>query len=849
MPPAPIPTNETERLTAVRKLASLQLARRPVEMMLDIVREQLGVERALVSIVDETTQHPFLHEPEGCDSSPRSDAFCGYVVHNQAPVIVPDAVADPRFAENAFVSTGFIGFYYGYPIFTPEGHLAGALCVHGRGKREPQSQELKLLESFANMVTEQLRAATLSITAEREHRHIERRLVELVEHTPAAVAVFDENMQYIAVSRRFRQDYRLGDTPIIGRSHYDVFPEIAEPWKSYHQRCLAGETLSSSNASFERPDGTTDHIHWELIPWRHTDGTVGGVMMFNEVLTDQVHRNEVLKETANRLDLALRSAKSGLWDWDMATGTVNVTEAWWTMLGFESFELCFDVLIGWDLVHPEDRSELEEIFRRMIDGETNSYSHIYRLQTADGNYKWIAGHGYAAERDKDGRATRLVGLNMDYHQQQMMRLKSEEHTRDLEHAKSKLETQAAELIELNKAARVARKEAEDANAAKSRFLANMSHEIRTPMTAILGYLEMIETPDEEPQLRQDAVRTIRRNADHLLELINDVLDLSKLDAHGVKVEKTPCETASIISDSFNIVSPIAEHRGVELVQSIGSNVPPTILTDPVRVRQIIVNLLSNAIKFTSEGNISLRVSYSELEQLCVEVEDTGIGMSREQSEKIFAPFAQADTSSTRRQGGTGLGLTISRQLARLLGGDLVVARTEVEQGTLMRATVHAPLAERVQPPGERSLPGHPASESNAQPLRGLDILLAEDGVDNQRLLMFMLSRAGATVTLANDGLEAFERCTGRDRQTFDLILMDMQMPRMDGYKASQELRHHHLTTPIIALTANALDGDRSRCMDAGCDDYLSKPVDRQRLIAICARWAPPRHGRDQQAAA
>jgi len=391
-----------------------------------------------------------------------------------------------------------------------------------------------------------------------------------------------------------------------------------------------------------------------------------------------------------------------------------------------------------------------------------------------------------------------------------------------------------------------RDRAETASAAKSEFLANMSHEIRTPMTAILGYTDLLLEESVDPRVRRDHVGVIRRNGEHLLSIINDVLDLSKLEAKRVEPERIDCSPAQIVGDVVKLLRARAEHQGITLTQEFVNPIPRVIRSDPTRLRQILLNVVGNAVKFTEIGGVRLSVDWEALDErrgrLRFDVADTGVGMSAEQQARLFEPFVQADTSTTRQFGGTGLGLVISRRYALLLGGDLRVESAPGE-GSVFTLEIEPETrgaGELVRTPGEWiALTREHASDSAAKKdttLRGRSVLLVEDGLDNQRLIAHHLRRAGASVETARNGvigLAAVEaaRREGRD---LDLILMDMQMPEMDGYQATRAIRSLGLSVPIIALTAHALDGDRERCLRAGCDDYLAKPVDRTRLIERCA---------------
>ncbi len=385
----------------------------------------------------------------------------------------------------------------------------------------------------------------------------------------------------------------------------------------------------------------------------------------------------------------------------------------------------------------------------------------------------------------------------------------------------------------------AKEDAEAANRSKSEFLANMSHEIRTPMSAILGFANMVVNKEQDKTARIECAQIIRRNALHLLELINEILDLSKIEAMQMKVESISSDLTVMLSEIISLMRPRAVEKGLGFDVVFDGNIPRMIRTDPMRLRQILVNLLGNAMKFTHTGKITLRVcdegSGTAGIVLRVDVSDTGIGMSSEQLGRLFRPFTQADESITRKFGGTGLGLTISARLAKLLGGDITVTTAlgvgstftlKIDGGPSSGVEVIANLTESMLP---RSVGGEVMTNLN---IRGR-VLVVDDGHDNQRLLRMLLTDAGADVTSAENGKIALDMA---DLQSYDLILMDMQMPVMDGYAATTELRRWGLTVPIIALTANAMLEDRERCMKCGCSYYLSKPVKEEVLLKAVRQY-------------
>ncbi|HRQ75862.1 MAG TPA: ATP-binding protein [Phycisphaerales bacterium] len=387
--------------------------------------------------------------------------------------------------------------------------------------------------------------------------------------------------------------------------------------------------------------------------------------------------------------------------------------------------------------------------------------------------------------------------------------------------------------------------AEAANRAKSEFLANMSHEIRTPMMAIIGYADLLLDTSLTSTERLSRVNIIRRNADHLLTIINDILDLSKIEANEMRVESMRCSPGQIISDVVSLMRVRAEEKGISLNVRTDGLVPETILSDPTRLRQVLTNLIGNAVKFTERGGVELVVSTVAAEDnegepgLRFDVIDTGIGITPEQMDQLFKPFTQADSSMSRRFGGTGLGLTISRKLAQMLGGTILV---ESEPGfgstfSLVVATGSLEGVRMIEHCNETIVDVGNDESANNVVLNG-SILLVEDGHDNRQLLSLYLRTAGARVEEAENGRVACKMALTAMRQgrPFDLIIMDIQMPELDGYSATIKLRADGITAPIIALTAHAMIEDRDKCLRAGCTDYLSKPLSRAALLRAVALY-------------
>jgi signal transduction histidine kinase len=383
-----------------------------------------------------------------------------------------------------------------------------------------------------------------------------------------------------------------------------------------------------------------------------------------------------------------------------------------------------------------------------------------------------------------------------------------------------------------------------ASAAKSAFLAHMSHEIRTPMTAILGYTDLllddeIHEPGATDEVRRrEYVEIIRRNGEHLLGLINNILDLSKIEAGKLELEQVECALDELVRDVYLLMRVRAQSKGLELRVRCATELPRRIATDPTRLRQILVNLVGNAIKFTEVGHVTLELTRRDTDPptLTIAVADTGIGMEPERSAQLFEAFTQADASMTRRYGGTGLGLAISRRLALMLGGDIQVV-SEPRIGSTFTLTIPCLDLEPQQRwsafAAESGDGGRrPLERTRARKLAGR-VLLAEDGRDNQRLIGLILRKAGLEVEVVDDGAAAVDRALLAEGsgKPFDLVLLDLQMPVLDGYGAVRRLRAAGYPRPIVALTAHAMSGEREKCLALGCADFATKPIEMRALLA------------------
>ncbi len=386
---------------------------------------------------------------------------------------------------------------------------------------------------------------------------------------------------------------------------------------------------------------------------------------------------------------------------------------------------------------------------------------------------------------------------------------------------------------------LARDQALEATRAKESFLANMSHEIRTPLTAIIGFADTAVDQDQTTEQRLSALKIIRRSGDHLLSLINDILDLSKVEAGELQIETIPANPLQLVAEVESIIIGQAKRKGLDFGIDYEFPLPGVIQSDPVRIKQILLNLCSNAIKFTDTGSVRIAVRYDVIShKLLFLIKDTGIGMTSEQLGMIFKPFKQADSSTARRFGGTGLGLSLSKHLAEKLGGQLTV-RSEKGKGSIFEfclnlgPAVDAKLITNIEQVSFE--PDSPENSGDAMLLAGR-ILLAEDNKTNQQLIKMYLERMGASVSCADNGAIAVNLAM---QNSYDLIYMDMQMPVMSGLDAVRELRAKAYSRPVVMLTANATYEDKSECLRVGADDFVTKPIVRQRLYEVTARYLRP----------
>ena len=480
------------------------------------------------------------------------------------------------------------------------------------------------------------------------------------------------------------------------------------------------------------------------------------------------------------------------------------------------------------------RKNIKDAYTKILKGEVPLISDEDCFERASGHKMWIKW----AVQPWHNEVDEISGLIMSTEvvtARKIAEAKIQEYNKALLNANEKLDNTVLKLADINS-------KLEQATNFKSQFLANMSHEIRTPLTSIIGYSESLLSDSFSKEEQASALNTVMKNGYHLLGVINDILDLSKIEAGKLTVEAMPVDIAELVSDVANLMQYKAKEKGLLMSFEYVYPIPKKIQTDPLRLKQILINLVGNSVKFTTAGEVKVIVSFNkESYQINFAVKDTGIGLSREQSEKLFKAFSQADTSTTRKFGGTGLGLVISNQLAQKLGGAIVM-ESELGKGSTFNLTISSGRVSEEDLVYEVSRMPSIEIKTDQNLVPGLKgkILIAEDGEDNQALISFLLKKTGAEFKIVNNGLLAVEEI---QNQTFDLVLMDCQMPVMDGYTATKTIRDKGFEMPIIALTANALKEDVDRAYSMGSSDFLGKPFTRKefysKLINILGKNETP----------
>lgn len=650
-------------------------------------------------------------------------------------------------------------------------------------------------------VTEQVRLRN-QIAYEKD------KLDQIFKVSPAAMAVWiGENLTFQNVNAEYQKIFPGRE--LIGKDLLEAVPELKD--QGFDEMLLkvlrTGEPFRGNEMLAqiaEYPGGPLHDRYYNFSYVQITDSKGRPIGVYDHAVdvTDSVIAKRDLETSERRVRRYAEAMPQMAFTADAAGNITYFNQRFYDYVGIPAGEAQ-----GWEwknypIHHPDDLERAIETWSHAVrTGEP--YEIEYRLRRSDGAYRWHLGRA-VADRDADGRIVEWFGTNTDIHEQKM-------------------------LTEALDEARIA---AEAANSAKSAFLANMSHEIRTPLGAIMGFSDLARQTDTSKQDITSYLNIIERNSTQVLRIIDDILDLAKVESGKVHLEIIETPLAEFLADFSSLMGFRARENGIVFEVSAETSLPDRICTDPTRLRQILTNAVGNAIKFTQKGSVSLAVRFDD-GQLDFSIRDTGRGISQTQAKNLFQAFVQADPSTTRQFGGTGLGLVLTKRLCQLLGGDYRLESSELNVGSNFVATIRVdlPTSAKIMQADEVSF-----SSQDRQPtslvegrLQGTRVLLVEDSPDNQFLIRLILEKQGARVTIAKDGQEGVEQAIAGD---FEVVLMDIQMPRMDGHEAARTLRTKGFKKPIIALTAHAMKEEQERAQQSGFSDFLTKPIQREALIEM-----------------
>jgi PAS domain S-box-containing protein len=635
--------------------------------------------------------------------------------------------------------------------------------------------------------------------------------VDILESMNEGFFSVDEKFRITRVNARHLELTKVPKDQQIGQYFFDVFPEAKNQnstyWIEYHR--AINERVVCSFEDYYAPLDLWTAV--TVFP----KATGGFAAFFRDITSDKLALKKIaaqaaeLKTIQERFERSARATDLGVWYCDLPFDVLN-----WNAEVKNHFFLPPDAHVTIDTfyerMHPDDREKT----RAAIDNSISSrgfYDTVFRTLPPGAESSQAAASSYAV------KSIRAVGWT-DYN------LAGEPIRFD------GITLDVTAILAREEELRISKEAAETANETKSAFLANMSHEIRTPLGAILGFSELLRNQNLGKQEREHYIDTISRNGKSLTRIIDDILDLAKVEAGRLEVEAINFSLSELLTEVIELFTEKARQKKIYLNFNIAENVPRQFFSDSTRLRQILINIVGNAVKFTDTGGVQVNVKAEPLDhdlvRIIIDVEDTGPGLTDDQKTRLFNPFTQADSTTTRRFGGTGLGLALSRRLTEALGGSLLITRTEVARGSTFSFNFVGKSALNKLTTQEKSADSTSSQIGN---LGGYKVLLVDDSADNQFLLTRLLQRSGVVVDVADNGRRAVDQAA---KATYDLVLMDIQMPVMDGYQALKALKANGFDAPVIALTAHAMNEEREKTKAAGFAGHLTKPVNSAELIAV-----------------
>lgn len=626
-------------------------------------------------------------------------------------------------------------------------------------------------------------------------------LNKLISHLPLGVFVKNvkQGVTYTLWNKELENIFEISEDMVLGKTDEEIYKhsgEISQYSQTDDMVIEDKEPLLIQKLRVEVGDAFI-YARTFKIPILDNKGEVELILGIVENITENVKHQQELETAEKRWNYALSGSRDAVWDVNLVTDESFFSSVLNEMLGYKSFE---ELKLQWEeMVHPDDLPKAWNSFADHLEGKTHFYEQEYRMRKADGSYIWILDRGKIAETDTEGNPTRAIGTfsNINY--------------------RKKLEEEYKLALE----------KAQEASKARSLFLSTMSHEIRTPMNGVIGIINLLLSEQPKPE-QVENLKALKYSADNLLFLLNDVLDFSKIDAGKMDLETSAINLLELVQNNMKAFVSKANEKGIKLQLKSSSDIPKNLLGDPLRLNQIFNNIISNAVKFTEHGSVLVSMQKQQLSPDEVEVlfsiTDTGIGIEAHQLSLIFNEFTQASNETTRKYGGTGLGLAITKRLIEIMGGKLEVS-SELGKGSTFWFKLKFATTNLDQQTKEIY------TDTNSATLDGMEVLLVEDNAMNVFVARKFLQKWNVQTTVASNGLEAVA-CA--EKVAFDLILMDLQMPEMDGFEAAKAIRQFNPNVPIFALTANVNAEARNKVMECGMNDYISKPFNPNELFAKIA---------------
>jgi hypothetical protein len=632
------------------------------------------------------------------------------------------------------------------------------------------------------------------------------------DESPDVMLLKDAEGNFLLCNRAVAKLYGTTPEAMVGK-HDDDFgvpKDIAEGFRANVQSIMAaGQTEIVFEDSRDAVTGELRHFKSIKRPFKDAEGN-DQILVIAHDITDVVHAQQRVAQSEFTLQQVMEATQEGIWDWDVATGHLAHNERWFRILGFEAGEIDDHVDAFSRQLHPDDKAMVWERIQRLLDGSDTHYSSEHRMFRKDGAVIWVLDRGRVVQRDAQGRPVRVVGAYSDISERR--------------HGQ----------IALEKALLMA----QGATRAKSEFLSTMSHELRTPMNGVLGMAQLLTRPTVTDAERLHHAQVILRSGETLLALLNDILDLSSVEAGRLEIVASTFSPAALVSETLESFREPASRKGLQLRMNVGALPRSGYVGDSLRLRQMLSNYLSNAIKFTSAGQVSVtvteQVDSKRRSVLEFAVVDTGTGFAPDKRHLLFQPFSQLDGSNTRQYGGSGLGLSIVARLAELMGGEAGASSTP---GQGSRFWFRIPAARQAS---DEIRVSEGRTRPSLQPLvLSAPVLVAEDNEVNREIIGLLLANLGATVEFAKDGQAAIDAVvSGR---AFSIALMDAQMPVVDGLAATRQIREWEAASgrprlPIVAVSSGVFEEQRQRCIESGMDDFIAKPVVVGELLAALSRW-------------